>query len=317
MAPKSALLAALAAAVPAIAQDCDCYLIDGNYPTYYSNYRLWDFRSMPENAVDNPTPLIPTREGNLNAGPTTPYFSYDGGAFTEFWGPQQWSNGNETFMNIPTYNNLYIDHATDGDVDTYLTMRTARQGDFQSSAEFESIEAHDHASMRMRARSFGSPGACTAMFTYFKPEGGTLIDVEEADIEMLTREPTTTIHYTNQPSYLEDGTTVDGASNTLTVSPGWDQWIDHRQDWTPGRTTWYYNGVEQHSQTFQAPEAPARLVFNAWSDGQVWTGLMEEGGSAYQQIQWIEIAYGLTDAASCSNVCNIDDEGFTGGPRSS
>lgn len=315
MAPKTTLLAVLAAAVPALAQDCDCYLIDGNYPTYYRNHGFWDFRSMPENAVPSPPPVPDTRQGNEEAPFTSPYFSYDGGAFAEFWGPQAWNNANQEFMNVNSYNNLYIENNADGDTQTYLTMRTARGSDFQSSAEFESRESHDHASMRMRARSFGDPGACTALFTYFLPEGGTLKDVQEADIEMLTRDSPNTIHYTNQPSYLEDGTTIPGASNELNVPTPWSEWIDHRQDWTPGRTTWYYNGVEMHSQTFQAPVDPARLVFNVWSDGQTWTGMMDSGGSAYQQIQWIEIAYGLADETSCSNVCSVDGDGVPGSPK--
>ncbi|KAH9886548.1 hypothetical protein F4778DRAFT_786651 [Xylariomycetidae sp. FL2044] len=39
---------------------------------------------------------------------------------------------------------------------------------------------------------------------------------------------------------------------------------------------------------FQAPRDPASLVFNCWSDGGAWSGVMAPGGVAEMQIQWIE-----------------------------
>ena len=303
--PSALLLSLAVAATSVLAQDCDCYLIDGDYPTYYLQHDFWDFRSLSEYAVASPPPIPDTREGNADAPETSAYFA-DGSHFKSFWWPMNWVLPiGDDFANVNSRNNLYIETNADGDApesDTFLTMRTARRPDFQTNTEFESVGVVDHASMRMRARSFGASGACTAIFTFV--DGNP---VQEADIEMLTRDSPTAIHYTNQPSIDEDENEIPGAHNNVTVSPPWTEWVDHRLDWTPGRTTWWYNGEQKHSQEFQAPRDPSKILLNAWSDGRVWTGLMEEGGEAFQQVQWIEIAWDVTDGASCQNVCSVDD----------
>jgi beta-glucanase (GH16 family) len=84
-------------------------------------------------------------------------------------------------------------------------------------------------------------------------------------------------------------------------------------DWTPGLTTWHADGREVRSQSFQAPVDPSRIVLNAWSDGERWTGEMGEGGQAFQDIQWIEMAYNLADEGACSRVCSVDG-GHVGSP---
>lgn len=296
-------------ATAASAADCDCYLIDGSSPTYFKNYGFWDFRQLSQFA--GIPPAIDTASGNSQAGFTSDYFGWSS-EFQKFWGPQSWNNSAE-FMNVNSFNNLYIAPNSNGDSDTMLTMRTARGDGFQSSAEFESRNTVDHASMRMYARTHGDAGACTSIFTYLWAP--SLKDVQETDIEMLTRDPETAIHYTNQPSYLEDDTTIPGASNNITLPGGkkWTDWMTHRLDWTPGMTTWSVDGQELHAQSFQAPVDPAQVVLNAWSDGKEWTGVMKEGGQAFQDVQWIEIAYDVTNQGSCSNVCSVDD-GAVGSP---
>jgi hypothetical protein len=51
--------------------------------------------------------------------------------------------------------------------------------------------------MRMRSMTTGTAGGCTSIFTYRK-EGCEVVG--ETDIEIVTRDPGNTIHYTNQPS---------------------------------------------------------------------------------------------------------------------
>lgn len=298
---------ALLAAVPAMAakvvddSQCECYVTDGNYPTYYKHHGFWDFRSLGDKA--GVPPVIRDVDGNMNAPFTSDVFDWDSD-FAQFWGPQNWSNGNEDFPMVNSYNNLYIEENPDGTSDTFMTMRSSRLDDFQTAAEFESVNKADHASMRMLAKTHGSSGACTSIFTYLGAE--QLKDVQEADIEMLTRESSQFIHYTNQPSYLEDGSTVDGASANVTLPDGmrWSDWTTHRLDWTPGRTTYSANGIETHTQTFQAPRDPSQIILNTWSDGGVWTEQMPKGGEAYQNVQWVELLYDVT--ARCDRVCSID-----------
>ncbi|KAG9252511.1 concanavalin A-like lectin/glucanase domain-containing protein [Emericellopsis atlantica] len=317
--PNLILGSLLAMAAPAVAQNCDCYLIDGQYPTYFRNYGFWDFRSMSQYASSSPPPIPDTLEGQGQAPFTNEYLDYASNQFTKFWSPMNWTAGSDEFPMPNSYNNLYFENDEAGETDTFLTMRTARKPGFQTVAEFESNDYYDHASMRMRARTRGSPGACTAMFTYREYDYDVREDAQETDIEILTNDPTNKIRYTNQPSWLynDDGEieSVPGASNEVIIDEPWDEWADHRLDWTPGRTTWYLNGDETFSMTFQVPTDPSRIVFNAWSNGDPeWSGLMPVGGAAYQHIQWIELAYNVVDAGSCSNVCNVDG-GVPGSPQ--
>lgn len=55
-------------------------------------------------------------------------------------------------------------------------------------------------------------------------------------------------------------------------------------------------------QLFPVPRDPAQLVFNAWSDGEEWTGKMPVDGKAYQHIQWIEILHGEANKDSCESL---------------
>ncbi|KAM3474525.1 hypothetical protein MY5147_004220 [Beauveria neobassiana] len=297
---------------------CDCYVTDGRFPTYYQNHGFWDFRSLSRCA--GVPPIIREVDGNLDANVTCSLFDWSH-PFTDFWAPQHWTNANKTFPMVVTYNNLYIEHNPGGRRDhqrhdTFLTMRTSRLPGFQTAAELQSIHKLDHASVRMLARTHGSPGACTSVFTYLGAK--RLRDVQESDVEMLTRESAATaIHYTNQPSYLEDGTLITGAAYAATLPNGrcWSDWITHRLDWTPGRTTFSVDGVQSHTQTFQAPRDPSYVLLNAWSDGGVWTGQMREGGEAFQNVQWIEMLYNLLPAgAQCNRTCSIDKSPQVGKP---
>jgi beta-glucanase (GH16 family) len=324
--PKSLILsAALVSASACQAQvvvddsECDCYLTDGTAPTYFKSHGFWDFRSLSEHAVSEPPAVPDTVQGNADADFGSAYLNWDS-EFGQFWGPQNWDNGNTDFPNVNSYNNLYIERNAGGESDTMLTMRSARVSqDFQTSSEFESINKVDHASMRMHARTIGSEGACTAMFTFRNAE--TQLEKQESDIEVLTNDPPTKIRYTNQPSWFtnDDGEdeSIPGASNEVTLPAGkrWDQWHTHRLDWTPGMTTWSLDGEQTFAMSFQAPVDPAQMVFNAWSDGSPgWTGEMPVGGAAYQQIQWIEVLYDVTDKASCPRVCSVDKSPVLGKP---
>ncbi|KAI9146970.1 Beta-glucanase [Paramyrothecium foliicola] len=300
-------------AIPALAQtivddsQCDCFLTNGTTPTYFKSHGFWDFRSLSQYAVVNPPGVLNSIEENANADFVTPYLNYDS-EFGKFWYAQTWNNGNKDFPNQNTLNNLYIERNRGLQSQTYLAMRTARPAEgFQTSSEFESRLQLDHVSMRMHAMTAGASGGCTSIFTYREDEDGT---VEETDIEVLTRDPPTTIRYTNQPSYnatIDD--VVPGASHEITLpdDKSWDTWATHRLDWTPGLTTWFVDGQEIFEMTFQAPTKPAQVHLNAWSNGdEYWSGKMPVGGRAYQYIQWIELLYDVTDKASCPRVCSVD-----------
>ncbi|KAK0387704.1 hypothetical protein NLU13_3949 [Sarocladium strictum] len=308
------LLTWLAAAVATIqAAECDCYVTDGGpSPTYFKDYGFWDFRTLSQ--YSGSPPLIDTFEGNSQAGFTSDFFSSTS-SFQNFWAPQNW-NDDEEILRTNSFNNLYITPSSSSASRnaTMLRMRTARGSDFQSTAAFQSKDMVDHASMRMLSRTHGSAGACTSIFTYLGAEN--MLDVQEADIEILTKDPETRIRYTNQPAHYGNGTLVHGAGHRVTLPDGkkWTEWLTHRMDWTPGLTTWFVDGREMRSQSFQAPVDPSRIVLNTWSDGGNWTGTMDQGGQAFQDIQWIEIAYNLAEEGSCARVCSVNG-GAAGSPQ--
>jgi hypothetical protein len=283
---------------------CDCFFVDGKYPTFFSEYKFFDFRSLSRYA--GVPDSITAFEDNSDAPTTSEYFSQDD--WTDTWQLQGWDNrvgnGDElskdaNILMVNSPNNVYLEESDDDDTDseTFLTMRTKRLPGFQAAAEFESTTSdYEFLSIRILARTIGSPGACTAMFTY--RDSDTLADVQEADIEILTSGPRDKIQYTNQPSYSIDGDTFPEATSNATMPNDlrWTDWVVHRLDWTPGHSTWYVNDEETASISFQVPRDPAHIHFNAWGNGGGWTGEMPVYDEAYFQIQWIQMVFNRTTA---------------------
>ncbi|KAH7170227.1 putative xylanase 3 [Dactylonectria macrodidyma] len=304
-----AVVALAASDSEVVADDaCNCYLTNGTVPTYYSQHMFFDFRHLG-NYAGVPDP-VRNQSRAARADTTSEYFDSDD--WTSAWGIQDWSNrgtggvslsGDASVLMVNSPSNVYIEENDDDDAasDTFLTMRTMRLPGFQTAAEFESIESYQYLSVRMLARVTGSPGACMALFTYYPAE--ELADIQEADIEILTRDPKDRIQYTNQPSYTNDGDEVPEATRngSLPNGLGWDDWLVHRLDWTPERSVWYVDGAEVANISFQTPKDPALIIFNAWSDGGEWSGNMSLGGAAYMQIQWLEMVYNATDVGSEDN----------------
>ncbi|KAI0402686.1 glycoside hydrolase family 16 protein [Xylaria palmicola] len=325
-------------------QQCDCYVTNDTSANYFTSHNFFDFRALAQYA--KVPPPIPDPQESSNADETSQYFLDD--AWTKVWGIQQWNNsatvdsGDVPVLLVNSPNNIYIEKNTDEDPssDTFMTMRTLRYQHYQSAAEFESIsKAYHFLSVRMYARTFGAPGAVTAMFTY-RDDGDSaqLTSVQESDLEIRTMDPKDKVQYTNQPSYNTKGDDIPAATRNATTPTqvDWSQWSVHRMDWTPRDTTWFIDGKEVASIAFQVPRDPSQVIFNAWSDGGEWSGNMTVGGEAYLQIQWIDMVYNSTgdekttdkrsddilslhsnarrDGESCRNICSIDDTPTTGTP---
>ncbi|KAK7428511.1 hypothetical protein QQZ08_004949 [Neonectria magnoliae] len=253
---------------------CTCYLTNGTAPDYFSEHMFFDFRDLGKYAgVPDP---IRNESRSSRADTTSEYFDTED--WDSVWGIQDWSNrnsggvslsGDASVLMINSPNNIYIEKNDDDDAasDTFLTMRTVRLPGFQRAAEFESADSYQYMSIRMLARVTGSAGACMAMFTYYEAE--ELADIQEADIEILTRDPKDRMQYTNQPSYTDDGDEVPQATRngSLPDGLGWDDWLVHRLDWTPERSVWYVDGEKVANIKFQTPKDPALVILNAWSDG--------------------------------------------------
>jgi len=323
---------------------CNCYFTNDSSSNYFTTHNFFDFRSLSQYAKV-PAPIADPFDSS-DADVVNDYFLAPGWA--NVWGIQRWNksetvkSGAAPVLMVNSPNNIYIEKNQDESPssDTFLTMRTLRYEDYQSSAEFESVsKAYHYLSVRMYARTIGDPGAITAMFTYRDSGDPTkLTSVQESDLEIRTMDPRDKVQYTNQPSYSLKGDDVPAATRNATtpVQADWTQWSVHRMDWSPTATTWYIDGHDVASIAFQVPRDPSQIIFNAWSDGGVWAGNMTVGGSAYLQIQWIEVVYNSTgnekttdkrsddavwslphekrDGGGCQNVCSIDDTTTTGMP---
>ncbi|KAI2630985.1 glycoside hydrolase family 16 protein [Hypoxylon sp. NC1633] len=340
------------AAYQAISNDrCDCYLTDGSSSNWFSNHKFFDFRERSDD-VHVPA-IIDSSTASSEASATNRYLQSD--EWTDNWVLQSWDNAaslkspqsDASVLMVHSPNNVYFDknHDPNPDSSTFLNLRTARLKDFQSSCEFESTVHNYHfLSVRMYARTAGAPGAVTAMFTYKDAGNSTeLTAVQESDLEVRTVDPTDRVQLTNQPSYTSQGEDEPDATRNATVPDGkhWTDWAVHRMDWNPDSTTWYINGVEVASISFQVPRDPSILIFNAWSDGGSWTGNMSVGTEAHLQVQWIELVYNTTGSAesrkpskgripdhietpkeraerreekSCVNICRVDQTPEAGSP---
>ncbi|KAI0509680.1 concanavalin A-like lectin/glucanase domain-containing protein [Xylaria bambusicola] len=279
----------------AAAADCNCYKASADSNAYFANRKFFDFRN-----IANPVTTAPIngRVADAAAANTHEYFS--SAEWTDTFSLQKWETTGEGVYRVNSYNNVLIapSDGQDEGVSSYLTMRTQRQADYQSTAEVETISSdYQFLTVRMLARTRGSPGAVTALFTY-KGE-----PVEEGDIEIRTTTATNVVQYTNQPGSSEGATTI------VELPTPWTEWQEHRYDWTPGSSDWYVDGQKVASIQLQAPTSPLSVLMNVWSDGGVWSGVMDVGGAAEMQVQWLDLTYNSTSqpGTSCANVCVIDD----------
>lgn len=311
--------------------NCGCYMTNATRSNYFAHHQFFDFRSLTQYV--NVTKPITKWEENERAETTSPYFRSR--QWTDAWAIQNWNNTNLLKLNntdvndatvkmVNTPNNIFFERDSNGgnNANTFMTMRTIRHDGFQSSSEFESRSSgYQFLSIRMFARTKGAPGAITAMFTYRPPPTPhNMALVQEADLEIRTRDPPTYVQYTNQPSWNATSDIPDATRNvSLPGGRRWSDWATYRMDWTPGSTTWFVNGQLHSTISFQAPRDPAQVMFNSWSDGGSWSGPMKVNDQASMQIQWIELVYNNTDPGNvktgrCVNVCSIDETTRLGTP---
>jgi len=288
---------------------CGCYLTNGTESRYFSHHAFFDFRSLSQHAG---VPPVITNSGRSGAAPvTSKYFGSE--EWTKWWIMGNWNNSkgqraDASVLMVHSPNNVYIEANNDKNAkpETWLTLRTQRLKDdreFQTASEIESRSmGFRFLSVRMMARTLGSPGAITALFTYKHSDDIAL--VQEADLEMRTIDESNIIHYTNQPSYTAKGEVITQATQNATLPDGlkWTDWAVHRLDWTPERNTWYVNGKQVAQIAFQTPRDNSKVILNAWSDGGQWSGNMSLNDAAYLQVQWFEIVYNSTEAVDHSHM---------------
>lgn len=312
--------------------NCDCYVVSGSEPGYFQHYRFWDFRSVPLNpAVASHYNFYPSVGVNEDAHTMNPQpILLKDTPFANDWNIQDWHRNGSRLFPITIVNsdkNVFITKSSSGS--TFLALRNTRLEKFSSTAEIETgFRDFYHCSLRVRFRlldkddSILSPpierdsvieneitpfnpeavglaphnvrrrpppnGACAGIFTYFST-------TSESDIEILTADPPTRVHYANQPDYdpvLDQ--VIPGASEIRDVPIPWTSWSTHRLDWFPGISRWYVENQLQSQMTYSVPHDPSMLIVNLWSDGGLWTGNLTVGESVHLGIEWIELAYNVS-----------------------
>lgn len=281
---------------------CDCYLVSGDGPGYFTNYKFWDFRdvTLPRNPNASETNTADLWESETLPLSESP--------FNADWQAQSWSRRKTIDSIVPIvnseFNAFFARHPNHPDT-TQLVLRATRLANYSSTAEIESVNGtFFHCSLRVRMRLMSKDdiarrpedntpdvnkvprGACAGIFTY---RSATC----ESDLEFLTSDPPNTIHYANQPDYdPEADVIIPGASEVITTVPRpWSAWVTHRMDWFVNKTRWYADGELQADVSVGVPDQPSILAMNLWSDGGVWTGDMKVDESVYMGIEWVEIAY--------------------------
>ncbi|KAL8694865.1 MAG: hypothetical protein Q9218_000529 [Villophora microphyllina] len=293
--------------------DCSCYKAPGNEKALFLNHQFFDFRNLDNATIASSLtpPVLVNDDQDEGIEPiTSPFFGK--GFFGDYFTPASWSrNTTETapVRLVNSQQNIYLTRDTPSSP-IHLTLRTNRLESFQSTSDLETTElAYLFASVRIRARVTGSPGACAGMFTYHS-------DDQESDIEILTRDDHSTLRATNQPGVDPQGKIIPEASTQVPIStPGgaangsWTDWNEYQLDWLPGQSEWLVNGVSKVNKTYSVPSQSSNFQLKMWSDGSAWPGNMTVGGLATLDIEWIDMVYNTTHdvpETSCKKVCSVE-----------
>ena len=178
------------------------------------------------------------------------------------------------------------------DFSTYLTLHTTRlSNSTQLAARLDYKEYNvTQASISLSGRVRGASGAVACFFTYYN-------DTTESDIEMLTRDPSQQMRYSNQPTTdpLTDEDIGGSTFNRSLAHQNVSSWNVHRLDWVTGLSAWYVNGDLAAETNVNVPGAASMIIMNMWSNGGSFSGEMEIGEEAWFDVQWVELMFNTDD----------------------
>ncbi|KAH7099552.1 concanavalin A-like lectin/glucanase domain-containing protein [Auriculariales sp. MPI-PUGE-AT-0066] len=149
-----------------------------------------------------------------------------------------------------------------------------------------------YGSFRTRAQVPHVPGVCFGFFTY----NGAASPVKEVDIEFLSADSDyyQRVHYTNQPGSV-NGVIDPQAYHPITISGAdFTTFGEHRFDWIPGRTTFYYNGAQMDTITKNVPSVGSTFITNVWSNGDPGWTKGPPTADAIATLQYIKLYFNST-----------------------
>jgi hypothetical protein len=306
-------------------EGCTIFSTNGSSASHFEYYRFYDFRniqtSRSEQSTSSEASLFPADRMVNNATWTDDWSIrvLSKGAANDHSLPIEYSASNVNIGTLtspnPTSRTGKLTrppvNSTEASRDstTYLALSTKRLPSSQQAGELEYKLANlSYASIRVLARVRGAPGAVAGIFTYWN-------DTTESDIEVLTRDPATSVQYSNQPTTVDSGATVQGSTWNVTMPSGtaWTSWNVHRLDWAPGQSAWYANGVRMAGTGVNVPRNPSMLILNMWSNGGAWSGAMAVGAVAELQVKWIEVVFNISSEVATASpstskpaFCSVD-----------
>ncbi|KZW00760.1 concanavalin A-like lectin/glucanase [Exidia glandulosa HHB12029] len=148
---------------------------------------------------------------------------------------------------------------------------------------------------RMRAQVPSTPGVCFGFFSY----NGNTTPVSETDIEFLTAMPDyyQRVHYTNQPGNVNGETDFDAYHNVVVDGADFTTFGEHRFDWHPGSSTFYYNGALTSTITKNVPAIGSAILANVWSNGDPGWSAGPPTADAIATVQYIKMYFNSTSVS--------------------
>lgn len=353
--------------------ECDCYVVSGPEPGFFQHYGFWDFRTVQFRDPGRRAVLLANthfsgdwhtqnwRSGGGSKSSPLPMINSDNNVVIVRAPPINGHSSNSTMLVMRT---TRLDHfASTAEIESrrhdilYGSVRVrlrlmagheiavdSKIEDVQDQLEVNNASVSSDIDWSSAVWDLGSvsepvslsrstkvqqpaSGACAGIFTYHSKD-------VESDIEILTSDPPTHVHYANQPDFdpVKD-IMIPGASSVKDVPVPWTSWSTHRLDWFPTTSRWYVDNLMVDSNTYRVPDKGSMIAVNLWTDDGEWTGKLKLGESVLMGIEWIEMAYNITSeskhvsfepsyadlpvdgpnvtttASQCKVVCPVD--GFT------
>ncbi|KAL7276433.1 hypothetical protein RUND412_000572 [Rhizina undulata] len=159
------------------------------------------------------------------------------------------------------------------------------------------------------------------------PDGDTSPDNStETDIEILTKDNETTIHYTQHPAYIaQTDTLIPDATYQVQLDSPWTEFQEQRFDWMPGLTAFYETNKLKQDMRTNVPNHDGKIMMNLWSNNGSWSG-KPSTTDVIMTVQYVIMYFNTTasDAgedqefnAKCNDaggfnsgkaVCEVEDE---------
>ncbi|CAG7851373.1 SubName: Full=Uncharacterized protein {ECO:0000313/EMBL:CCA71283.1} [Serendipita indica DSM 11827] len=146
-----------------------------------------------------------------------------------------------------------------------------------------------YGTFRMRAVVPTVPGVVFGFFTYIN-------EVQEQDIEFLSSDEDyyQHVYYTNQPGQLNGDVDWDAHKDVVVPGADFTAFGEHRIDWLPSASEYYYQGSKTATITKNVPNTPSELVLNVWSNGDPNFSRGPPTADAIATVQWVQLYFNST-----------------------